>query len=120
MLRVNVRWRRGRRFARQLRELGFDEAKIAPAVVFLGKPTRANIAGAVDQELGVRYGNPDHVLFPVVKGAGEQAKGGGHVRRVAIGDKNLALCEAAQRRARLARRNEDDLAAERRQPFAGR
>src|ERR1700730_7584646 len=71
MLRVNIRRRRGWRLARQHFELGFDEAGIAPTVVFLGQPTRANIAGAVDQKLSVRFGNPDHVLFPVVKGAGE-------------------------------------------------
>src|ERR1700730_11610658 len=67
MLRVNVRWRRSQRFARQLRELGFYEAKIFPAAVFLGKPARANIAGPVDQELCARFRDPDHVLFPVVK-----------------------------------------------------
>ena len=73
MLRVNVRRRRRWRLARQHFELGFDESRIAPAVVFLGKPARANIARAVDQELGMHFRNPDHVLLPVVKGAGEQA-----------------------------------------------
>src|ERR1700674_5203991 len=56
---VRARRRRGRRLPRQHFELRFDEAGIAPTVVFLGQPARANIAGAVDQELGVGFRNPD-------------------------------------------------------------
>src|SRR5208283_2557897 len=119
VLRVDIRRRRCLRLARQHFELGFDESRIAPAVIFLRKPTCANIAGAVDQELGMNVRDPDHSLLPVVEGAGKQAISGGYVLRAVIGVKNLASCKGPEGLTNLARRNQDDFRAERGQPLTG-
>ena len=119
MLRVNVRGRRVQRFTRQQFELGLNETKITPAAVFLRQPARADIAGTVDQELGVQFWNPDHVHFPVVKAASIQAISRGHVRSIAICDKDFTGCQLTQRLANLARSNQDDLRAKRSQPLPG-
>jgi len=76
VLRVDIRRRRGWRLMRQHFDLRFDESRIAPAVVFLRKPTCTNIARTVDQELGMNVRDPDHSLLPVVEGAGKQAISG--------------------------------------------
>src|SRR5271165_4706419 len=108
VLRVNIRRWRGWRLAPQHFELRFDESRIAPAVVFLRKPTCANIARTVDQELGMNVRDPDHSLLPVVEGAGKQAISGGYVLRAVIGVKNLASCKGAEGLTNFARRHQDD------------
>ena len=119
VLRVDIRRRRGWRLMRQHFELRFDESRIAPAVVFLRKPTCTNIAGAVDQELGMNVRDPDHSLLPVVEGAGKQAISGGYVLRAVIGVKSLPSCKGAEGLTNFARRHHDDFRAKRGQPLTG-